>query len=250
MVSPKIIRQIDIAPTISAIFKLSYQCEGKVINEIVEKYNEYKHVVLIIIDALGYNDYLKHRDKFVIDKIMSVIYKCRSYSKNTTASIATILCGLKPEKHRIYITGNAFKDTIISLPEFLSKNGVKCGIVMESLGALSFMQKVDVICPINNLEDIYLFDKQILNNVVNLMKMNLNFIITHFRCLDKYGYVDKAVKLINRITLTIINNSIRKWLIFLCGDHPPHMSRESYVPLVVIEANEKRKRELNEKKNF
>ena len=235
----KVATQLDIAPTIAKIYNLSFACEGRVLEDIVKKYKG-SNIVLAIIDSLGFKEY-----KMLIGELIrsaavlrrSIIYKCRVFSKRTTPSIATILCGLKPDTHKICTTGDVFNSSVQCLPEYLSENGIRSAVVMEETGALSFLNKVDAIVPIQNRDNILEFDDESLEAVLRLLKEGtIDFIVSHFRALDKYGYSDQIVVHLDNIIYQILSNMSQKWVLALCGDHPPHMSKQKYVPLLFSSA--------------
>ena len=145
------VTQLDIAPTIAKLYDLDFKCSGHVIREVIDKYSSRK-VVLLIIDSLGFQSCMLHKESLsFISKLAhnGLIYKCMAVIKRTTPAIATILCGLKPEEHRVYNTGDISLSSIKSVAEFLSEKGIKTGVIMEEKGALTFKNRVDVIIPLS-----------------------------------------------------------------------------------------------------
>ena len=98
------VKQIDVTPTIARVLGFKFPCDGKPISKIVKLSKHCNHVVLLTIDSLGFEEYIKQRNSFkYVSKAESsgLLFKCLSYSYYTTPSIATLLCDLKPEKHNI-----------------------------------------------------------------------------------------------------------------------------------------------------
>lgn len=228
------VSQLDIAPTIAEIYGLTYSCEGMAIDGVVKKYYGLK-TILLIIDSLGFKEYLRYKGSLrTIHKLANngMIYKCKIFTRYTTPAIATILCGRRPESHRIYLTGDVYKTEITSIPEFLFEHGFKSGVVMEKNGAVTFKGKVDSVMPIEDREDIINFDINVRDCIINLIKNRMDFITAHLRSLDKLGYNDTSLKCINDCIYKIIKTIGSDWLIIICGDHPPHKSRSEYTPLI------------------
>jgi len=228
------VTQLDIAPTIAKLYDLDFKCSGHVIREVIDKYSGRK-VVLLIIDSLGFQSYMLHKKSLsFVSKLAhnGLIYKCITVTKRTTPAIATVLCGLRPEEHRVYNTGDISLSNVKSVAEFLSEKGVRTGVIMEEKGALTFKNRVDIVVPIKDREDILLFDQEVAISVTSLVNQELDFIVAHMRSLDKLGYTTEAIKCINERTEQITSSLDEKWLITVCGDHPPHDSSDLYVPLI------------------
>ena len=229
----KVVTQLDIAPTIAKIYNLDYHCEGKVINEVVNKYKGYK-VILLIIDALGFSQLLNNLKYFTsIDLLIrkGLFYKCLIYARYTTPAIATILCGRKPEIHRIYKTGDVYKTYITSIPEYLYDHGFKTTVIMEAEGALTFTNKVYKVIPVSNRDNIIEFDDEIINALLKIYVENIDLIVAHIRTLDKYGYNRNIILNLDE-KLNMVFNQYADRLLIICGDHPPHNSKDKYVPLI------------------
>jgi len=224
--------QLDIAPTVAAAYGLSYRCEGRVIAEAARLVRG-RRMALLIIDALGYREFLRYGGRLgPLASLASsgLTYKCSVVARLTTPAIASILCGLKPARHRIYTTGDVYRSGIVSLPEFLSLGGVRSGVVMESEGANTFRGKVDFVAPVKDREDIVSFDLEVVERVLDAASSGVRFVVAHVRSLDKLGYVDRALDCLSRCLRTLL--SLEGWGLVVCGDHPPHGSRQRYVPLI------------------
>lgn len=234
-----IIRQIDIAPTIAEILGFSFPCEGKTISKIVEFSKNCNHVILLIVDSLGFNEYTKYRKlfKFVSKAELSgLLFKCLTYSQYTTPSIATLLCGLPPEKHHIWKTEDAYKSTVKNVLVVASKLGYRTAIIMEKLGALAFQNHVQIVRPVKNILDIKKFDTTICSNTISVIEnFSPNLVVAHLRTLDKLGFNREAISHIDSIIEKIAKKPKHETLILLCGDHPPHeATRENSVALITF----------------
>jgi len=228
------VTQLDIAPTIAKIYGLDYHCAGSPIKEVVNRFYGSK-TILIIIDSLGFDEYIKYADRLpLLTKAAGegLLYKCLTFIKLTTPSIASILCGLKPEIHRVYKTGDVYKSSVKSLPEYLSENGIRSGVIMESSGAITFIGKIDIVAPIEDREDIVSFDYETLSRTIEIIDRWADFIVAHFRILDKYGYNSETLNHVNSILMKINQSLPNNWILTICGDHPPHKTKQLHVPLI------------------
>lgn len=230
------LEQIDIAPTIAKIMRINFQSDGKPIKEIVDYGENCNQILLLIIDAFGYSHYIK--SKIFFKKISKIhqdgrFYKCKANANKTTPAIASILCGRRPEVHRIYSTGDVYKSHLKSILETASDQNIKSAIIMEEKGALTFEKRIDVIKPIKEREDIIEFDDVVKEATIEAIKEGCRLITAHLRSLDKLGYTLKAIKSIDKNVLEIVKAYEANSLIVLCGDHPPHESNEFLVPLIV-----------------
>jgi len=232
-------RQIDIAPTIARILGFPFTCDGEPIEEILVFAGNSKRVSLIIVDSLGYEEYLNHRHLFSHLSAMEMrglLFRCLSYSHLTTPSIATILCGLKPENHRILRTEDAYTKTIKCLPEVAYEYGFRVAIVMEEYGALSFYGLVNIVKPITDRADIIEFDEESCHNAAKVLKdLDPNLLIVHFRSLDKLGFNPEVVKHLDLMLERLFSSMRKNTLVLLCGDHPPHdRIDEEHVALIAL----------------
>jgi septum formation topological specificity factor MinE len=222
------LEQIDIAPTIAKIMKIPFQSDGKPIEEIVAYGENYNQILLLIIDAFGYSHYIRSKSFFQnISKIHydGRFYKCKANANKTTPAIASILCGRRPEAHRIYSTGDVYKSHLKSILEIASERGIKSAIIMEEKGALTFEKRIDVIKLVKERENIIEFDDITKEATIEAIKERCNLIVAHLRSLDKLGYTLKAIKSIDENILEIIKAYGANSLIMFCGDHPPHESK-------------------------
>jgi len=226
-------RQVDVAPTIAEILGFSFPCDGKPISKIIEFSKGCNRVVLLIVDSLGFNEYIKHRRffKFVSKAELSgLLFKCLTYSRYTTPSIATLLCGLPPEKHHVWKTEDAYKSTVKNVLVVASKLGYRTAVIMEKLGALSFQNRVKIIRPIENILDIKKFDAAICSNTISVIESFLpNLVVAHLRTLDKLGFNHETTSYIDSIIEKIAKKSKHETLILLCGDLH-HTKQQEKIP--------------------
>jgi len=235
----EIVKQIDVAPTIAEILGFKFPCDGKPINKIVKLSKHCNHIVLLIVDSLGFKEYIKQKIFFkFISKAESygLLFKCLSYSYYTTPSIATLLCGLKPEKHNVWKTEDAYKSTVKNILVVATKLGYKTAVIMEKLGALSFQNRINIVKPIENISNIKKFDTAICSETISTIdNFSPNLIVAHLRTLDKLGFNHEAIFHIDSIIEKITKTCKPKTLVLLCGDHPPHnMKKEKFVALIAF----------------
>ena len=233
------VRQIDLAPTVAEVLGFSFACDGKPVGELLAFAGRGERVSLVIVDSLGYEEYLSHRRLFRRLSSMEgrgLFFRCLTYSRLTTPSIATILCGLRPERHRIMKTGDAYVSTVKCLPEVAYERGFRVAVVMERYGALSFRGRADVIKPVADRPDIVSFDEEVCRNAVSVIKdLDPNLLVLHFRSLDKLGFDSEVVRRLDSTLDTLFRSTREGTLVLVCGDHPPH-SRvdERHVALIAF----------------
>jgi len=233
----EVVRQVDVAPTIAEVLGFKFPCEGKPINKIVSFSKHCNYITLLIVDSLGFKQYIKwkHRFKFVskIEK-SGLLFKCFTYSHYTTPSIATLLCGLKPEKHQVWKTEDAYKSTVKNILVVASKLGYKTAVIMEKLGAMSFQNRINIVKPVENISNIKKFDETICSQTINTIKsFSPNLVIAHLRTLDKLGFKPEAIFHIDSIIEEITEKCKPGTLLLICGDHPPHnMKNEKLVAII------------------
>ena len=235
----EVVRQIDVAPTISEILGFRFTCEGRPISKIVELAKHCDHVVLLIVDSLGFNEYIKWRSFFrFVSSVESAgfLFKCLSYSHYTTPSIATLLCGLKPEKHRVWKTEDAYKSTVENVLVAASKLGYKTAVIMEKFGALSFQNLIDIVKPVEDVSDVKKFDAAICLETMSVIdSFSPNLVTAHLRTLDKLGFKRETVVYMDSIVEKITKKVKPETLMLICGDHPPHnMKNEKFVALIAF----------------
>ncbi|MCP8310107.1 MAG: hypothetical protein L6N95_04765 [Candidatus Methylarchaceae archaeon HK01B] len=230
------LEQIDVAPTIAEILGIPFHVEGKPLKEILEYGKSCRNLILIIIDSFGYLSYLKSRRFFRNISKMGHdgrLYRCKSNADKTTPAIASILCGRKPKTHKIYRTGDVYGSHIKSILEKASEQDIKSAVVMEEEGALTFDGLIDIIKPMKDRKDMIEFDRITKEATIDVIREDYQFIVSHLRVIDKLGYTLKAIKCIDDKVLEIFKACKIGSLIMLCGDHPPHGSKECSVPLIV-----------------
>jgi len=236
------VEQVDIAPTVAEVLGFHFKCQGKPIARIVEAADGCEHVALLIVDSLGYREYTANVGMLSFTSRLAsrgIVFKCLSYSHYTTPSIATILCGLKPEVHGVFRTEQAYTRTFKCMPEAASEAGLRVAVVMEEYGATSFQGLVDCVKPIVDRPDVMEFDLEVCREALEVVeRLKPNLLVAHLRTLDKLGF--------NRISVTHVDDIIKRLavncppntLVVVCGDHPPHQARdEVYVALIASRAS-------------
>jgi len=241
--------QADIAPSIASVLGFSFQCDGTAIDEIIEYAGGCRRVVLAIIDGLGFEEYLRNKDNFSFMSFMEtqgLLFKCLSYSKHTTPSIASVLCGLRPERHGIRRTEDAYAKKIKCLPEAAYESGLKVVVIMEEYGALSFQGLVTSVRPIRDRPNILEFDEESCRHAVNAVKeLDPNLLVIHLRSLDVLGFALTSMGQVDCSLRTIAENLVDETTFFVVGDHPPHYRRdEKHVALIVSKLRPRRENGL------
>lgn len=233
------VEQIDIAPSIALIHGIPLVCDGKPIYEIARYAHGCKRVLLVIVDSLGFEEYVKNKHRFPFLASMErqgCIFKCLSYSHLTTPSIASILCGLRPEKHNIMRTEDAYVRKVKCLPEVAYEVGLRVVVVMEEYGALSFQDLVTSVKPIADVPNVLEFDEISCYSAIKaLRELDPNLLIVHLRSLDVLGFTSKATLHVDKFLRALAENSPSESVFFVVGDHPPHhRADEKHVTLVVF----------------
>ncbi|MCS7140504.1 MAG: hypothetical protein N3F04_05410 [Candidatus Nezhaarchaeota archaeon] len=233
--------QVDIAPTIAKILSFPFECEGKPIEPIVAYASDSRSVYLVIVDSLGFEEYLNYKRYLPYISSMEsqgLLLRCLSYSHLTTPSIATILCGLRPEVHRIMRTEDAYMRVIRCMPETAHEHGLRVAIVMEEYGALSFQGLVDAVEPIPDKPNALSFDEEACRRAMNIAReIDPDLMVVHFRSLDKLGFKPEPLNHLDSL-LRSLSSLRRDLLMLVCGDHPPHYrTDENHVALVAFKPN-------------
>ena len=236
-------RIIDIVPTISRLLNVPMiQPTGKPIPEVLKyaKKKDYKRVVIIIVDGLGYSLYVH---LFPIMKNLNELvkrglaFKCKSPATITSPAIASIFTGYSPEEHKIYSTADIYaersKDAenpkLKSIMECASQVGMNVSVVIESEGAESFRGRIKNFHGVPDSEDILDYDRQITEHAVCYLKEKTDILAIHLRTLDRFSHRAKnwkelksAAKEVDNNLGIIFRNSEKGTIFFICGDHSIH----------------------------
>lgn len=238
------VSQLDIAPTIAAILGLNMsELDGKPLEEVADW--KIQNVVLVIIDSLGYNLYrtLEPDLKF-IPQIASkgLLLKAEAVSNHTSPAIASILCGLLPEHHKILDTKGAKRSTIRSIPEIASHNGLKSAVIMEKGGFEVYEGRIEIARGVPDTLDSFDFDREICRHSLGALSHEPRLLVTYFIGIDKtvhkgsgYDGIKKAAISIDGHVGEIIDAALPETMIVLCGDHPIHAGplKRSHSPYCV-----------------
>ena len=76
------------------------------------------------------------------------------------------------------------------------------------------------------------FDEGIKRALIEALKEGYKLSVSHFRALDRLGYASEAVRSVDRNVLEVAGALGEGGLLMVCGDRPPHGSRERYTPLI------------------
>jgi hypothetical protein len=234
---------IDIAPTISRLLNVPMiPPTGKTIPEVLKyaKKKDYKRVVIIIVDSLGYSLYMH---LFPIMKNLNelvekgLLFKCRSPATITSPAIASIFTGYPPDEHKIYSTADIYaeraKDSenpkLKSIMEWAYLVDMNVSVVVESGGAESFRGRIKNYHGVPDSEDILDYDRQITEYAVYCLKEKNDILAVHLRTLDRFFHRAKnweelknAAKEVDKNLGKIFRNSEKGTIFFICGDHAIH----------------------------
>ncbi len=232
------VEQVDIAPSIASLLGFSFPCDGTVIDEVIGHARHCKRSFLVIVDSLGFEEYVQNRGSLPFVSSMEargLLFKCLSYSKHTTPSIASILCGLRPEKHGIRRTEDAYARKVRCLPEAAHEAGLRVVVIMEEYGAFSFQGLVTLVRPVRDRPDVLEFDEESCRNAIRAIEeLDPNLLVMHLRSLDVSGFVPPSIELIDRSLRAIAKSLVGETVFFIVGDHPPHHREdEEHVALIV-----------------
>lgn len=240
---------LDIAPTIGAILQIEMpKAEGSVIKDVTEVLEGSKHIILIIVDSLGFSTYLKLR-RFMptLSSDMGIagrrVFRCRYIANHTTPAIASILTGVCPEIHRIAKTGDVYRSEHETVLEVANACGIRSAIVIENEGADAMRSKVYSAAGVPDSRDIIDYDMQIKNEAVKCLQGDIQLVAIHFRALDRFAHEGRTEEELGYAASTIdrhiwdILGSVSDAGIIVCGDHQIHLNSgesEEHVALVVM----------------
>ena len=237
--------QLDIAPTIAHILDISIpHHDGKEIWEAI-RYTEdknIKQILLVIIDGIGVTLYNKLGGTINYVKKLSqdgLFFECESLPPRiTTPNIGTILTGYTPEHHLLYKVADVFYTPIRSVLEIASENGIKSGIVIETMGAKSMSNRVDVAIGVENTRGIVDYDKRIINLALKAFKLeNVMLMAIHLRVIDNclHHYAESWEDVIYSATTIdenikrLVDGLSKSTLLFITSDHPVHVPKWAYI---------------------
>ena len=213
---------IDIAPTISRLLNVPMiPPTGKTIPEVLKytKKKDYKRVVIIIVDSLGYSLYMH---LFPIMKNLNelvekgLLFKCRSPATITSPAIASIFTGYPPDEHKIYSTADIYAERA------KDSENPKLKSIME----WAYLVDMNVSVVIESILD---YDRQITKYAVYCLKEKNDILAVHLRTLDRFFHRAKnweelknAAKEVDKNLGKIFRNSEKGTIFFICGDHAIH----------------------------
>ena len=256
---------LDIAPTIGVILQIEMpKAEGRAIEEIVDSLKGAVHILLIIVDSLGFSTYTKFIARMPIldsknpDKLKEnnrhggidkLAFRCRYVANHTTPAIASILTGVCPEIHRIAKTGDVYKSEHETILEVANACGIKSAIVIENEGADAMRSKVEKASGVADSRDIIDYDTRIKNEAVKCLQGDIELVAIHFRALDRFAHEGRTKEELGYAASTIdkhigeILDSVADAGVIVCGDHPIHLNNkgnwknkkdEEYVALITL----------------
>ncbi|MGZ4864308.1 MAG: alkaline phosphatase family protein [Halobacteriota archaeon] len=248
--------QLDIAPTISSLLGFEIpDKDGREIKEI-QVYCQDKNIeqiLLVVVDGIGASLYKKLNGALAQFRTLSedgLFFEIRSLAPwITTPNIGTILTSYTPEHHRLYEVADTFYTPVKSILEIANDNGIKSGIVIESLGAKAMFNRVDLAIGVENLNGIIDYDQRITDLALKAFSLEkIRLLMIHLRAIDNCahhyakGWDDFifSARTIDENVERICRGLRRPTLILVTSDHPIHVEKWAYlednnqdVPLVV-----------------
>lgn len=170
----KAARQINIYPYHYKILGLKFSCKDKPINEIIKLSKHCSYITPLTVNSLGLKENVKWKSSFKYvsqPELSSLLFKCLSYNHYTTPSIATLLCGLKPEKNQVWKTEDTYTTTVKNIAETASKLNYKTAVTMEKPGAPSFQNHINFTSPVENVSNINILDEKSTQKHLNHRKL-------------------------------------------------------------------------------
>lgn len=237
---------VDIAPTISELLDIPMvPPDGKIMPEVIEyaSIRSCQKVVLIIVDSLGYSLHRYFSESGGIFQNIrqlagsGMVLQCRSTADHTTPAIASIFTGNLPTKHHIYATDDIYveraKDSknpkIKTILEWAHDAGRKSAVVIESLGADTFLDRVGEVAGIPDSQDIIEYDRKITDAAVQSLESKPDILAVHLRAIDRYAHRSQTWEELRYAAGTvdvnigrIVETAEKGTLFMICGDHPIH----------------------------
>lgn len=237
--------QLDIAPTIARILNIAIpDHDGKEIWEAIHYIGgkNVQQILLVIIDGIGVTLYNKLDKTIQHLKQLSkdgLFFECESLPPRiTTPNIGPILTGYTPEHHLLYKVTDTFYTPIRSVLEIASENGIKSGIVIETMGAKSLLNRIDLAIGVQNLYGIIDYDRRITDLALKAFELeNVVLLAIHLRAIDNclHHYAEswedllRSATSINENIKRLISSLSRSTLLFITSDHPVHVPKWAYV---------------------
>jgi hypothetical protein len=242
------VSQVDIAPTIARVLGMTIPgVDGRPIRG-VESWN-CRNVVLIIVDSLGYDLYLRLEPDLKNIPTLArsgLLLRAKAVSTHTSTSIASILSGLLPEHHRIFDKKSAKKSGMPSIPDVASSQGLRSAVVMETEGAEVYRDKIEITAGISDRLSPEDFDHESCRRSLEALAMKPRLLVTYFIGIDKTVHMGLGLRDIRRVAISIdrcvgeiASATLAETMVILCGDHPVHAGRlkrsegPNYVALVL-----------------
>ncbi|MCL7410965.1 MAG: sulfatase-like hydrolase/transferase [Methanosarcinaceae archaeon] len=239
---------VDIAPTISELLEIPMvPPDGKVIQDVIEYANicGCQKVVLIIVDSLGYSLYRYFSESgSIFNNIRQLagsgmVLRCQSTADHTTPAIASIFTGYYPTKHHIYATDDIYRERakdpanpkIQTILEWAYDAGCRSAVVIESLGADTFLDRVGEVFGVPDSKDIIEYDSKITDAAVQALESKPDILAVHLRAIDRYAHrahtwdeLKYAAGTVDENIGRIVMAAEKGTLFMICGDHPIHAS--------------------------
>ena len=225
------ISQVDIAPTIARVLRISvHEPDGRPIEKL-DGWN-CRNAVLAIVDSLGYDLYRWLEPELKNIPALAnrgLVLRARSVSNHTSPAIASILSGLLPEHHGIIDTESAERSPILSIPEIAGSSGLKSAVVMEKGGAEIYEGLIEFIGAVPRTLSPPDFDREICRLSLEALSSSPRLLVSYFIGIDKAahngrlsdGFKEAAIAIDNYIG-EIANAAQPGTMIVIVGDHPIH----------------------------
>ena len=204
--------------------------------------------LLIIVDSLSSSIYENPEMPFFHLRRLAENGECYTLmhvSSKTTPAIASILCGVYPERHKVMRTADVKLPQMKSVLEIASKLGVPCAMVTEKEGAEAFKKRIMCSVGVPDSEDILSYDEEIIKRTREILDTNkYGVVCTHLRTLDRTAHrtpqiskLKEACGFIDSLIWELISELKRETIVMICGDHiihtPEPIGTQQTIPLVV-----------------
>lgn len=254
------VSQVDIAPTIARVLGITIpEVDGRPIRG-VEGWN-CRNVVLIIVDSLGYDLYLRLEPDLKNIPALArsgLLLRAKAVSTHTSSSIASILSGLLPKHHGIFDKMSAKKSGMPSIPDVASSWGLRSAVVMEKEGAEVYRDKIEFTAGIPDSLSPEDFDRESCRQSLEALSMKPRLLVSYFIGMDKTVHMGLGLRdirsvatSIDRCVCEIASATQAETMVILCGDHPVHAGKlkrtqgPNYVALILAKTKIRSSRESN-----
>lgn len=207
----------DIKPCIEYSFNISSECKS----ELQKDFQKTDHILLIVVDAMGWNVYSRH-NPFPEISSMGKIYKAK-----------TVLPLMTKEAHLSLFSGSADRNKKQIFEILSEKNLSSLVIASERFFNTVRINATTVAPPDIDNDGIAGDDDDVAEKTLELLKENPNFVFAHLSIdytSHRYGpYSEEAKKDLIKMGMLIkkiVSALPAEWLIIITADHGQHQCFE------------------------